>query len=64
MAEYVKRAFAAVAARLAYPRSVFDMRPANPRRFPRRTAAEALRDDWARVGRDLRRAAERVYGDA
>lgn len=64
MAEYVKRAFAAVAARLVYPRSVFDLRPGNPRRFPRRSAAEALREDWARVGLDIRRAAERVYCNA
>ncbi len=34
--------------------TLFDMAPAEPIRYPKRTAAEALRSDWLRIGADLR----------
>lgn len=61
MAEYLKKAFHSVARHFAYPRSVFDMSPVDLGHFAQRSDADALRADWARIGLDLQRAAERVY---
>ena len=63
MAKYMRKAFSALLGFITYPRSVFDLSPSDPDHFPNRSPADALREDWHRLGDDLRRASAKVYGN-